>query len=46
MVAMWCFGLTINDIDRSHLSVALPKMNTELGLGLGVASCVGAGVGF
>ena len=33
MVAMCFFGLTINYIDRSNLSVALPKMKTALHLG-------------
>ena len=35
MVAMCFFGLTINYIDRSNLSVALPKMKTALHLGAG-----------
>ena len=33
MVAMCFFGLTINYVDRSNLSVALPKMKTALHLG-------------
>lgn len=32
MVAMCFFGLTINYVDRSNLSVALPKMKTALHL--------------
>jgi ACS family glucarate transporter-like MFS transporter len=36
-----CFlGLTINYIDRANLSVALPKMKTELGLGPSVEGVV------
>ncbi len=33
MVSMCFFGLTINYVDRSNLSVALPKMKTALHLG-------------
>ncbi len=40
MVGMCFFGLTINYIDRSNLSVALPKMRTDLGLGPGVEGIV------
>src|ERR671929_2353195 len=36
-----CFlGLTINYIDRANLSVALPKMKSELGLGPSVEGVV------
>jgi len=40
MVGMCFFGLTINYVDRSNLSVALPKMRTDLGLGPGVEGVV------
>jgi MFS transporter, ACS family, D-galactonate transporter len=40
MVAMCFFGLTINYIDRSNLSVALPKMKTALHLGAGAEGVV------
>ncbi len=40
MVGMCFFGLTVNYIDRSNLSVALPKMRTDLGLGPGVEGVV------
>jgi ACS family D-galactonate transporter-like MFS transporter len=40
MVAMCFFGLTINYIDRSNLSVALPKMKTALHLGPGAEGVV------
>ncbi len=40
MVAMCFFGLTINYIDRSNLSVALPKMKTALNLGPGAEGVV------
>src|SRR5690242_1797500 len=33
IVGMCFLGLTINYIDRANLSVALPKMKSELGLG-------------
>jgi hypothetical protein len=37
---MCFFGLTVNSVDRSNLSVALPKMKTDLGLGPGVEGVV------
>ncbi|MBV9335958.1 MAG: MFS transporter [Solirubrobacterales bacterium] len=40
MVGLWFFGLTVNYIDRSNLSVALPKMKTALGLGPGAEGVV------
>jgi sugar phosphate permease len=40
IVAMCFFGLTINYIDRSNLSVALPKMKTALHLGPGAEGVV------
>jgi MFS transporter, ACS family, D-galactonate transporter len=40
MVALCFFGLTINYVDRSNLSVALPKMKTALHLGPGVEGVV------
>lgn len=40
MVAMCFFGLTINYVDRSNLSVALPKMKTALHLGPGAEGVV------
>ncbi len=40
MVGMCFFGLTINYIDRSNLSVALPKMKTALHLGPGAEGVV------
>ncbi len=40
MVSLCFFGLTVNYIDRSNLSVALPKMRTDLGLGPGVEGVV------
>jgi MFS transporter, ACS family, D-galactonate transporter len=40
MVAMCFFGLTVNYVDRSNLSVALPKMKTALHLGPGAEGVV------
>ncbi len=41
MIVGLCFaGLTVNYVDRANLSVALPKMSDELGIGPGVEGVV------
>lgn len=40
MVGLCFLGLTVNYVDRANLSVALPKMKTDLGLGSGAEEVV------